>query len=273
VLVAVEALDQLDTLLTIAAALASPETGHGLVIGALASSRADLGELTVGVEQRRAELHERGLEARGAAFTTDDWAADVERLAARQDVSLVLVAMPSSVSLPATLVGVLGTVAADVAVLANASQAVGDGPVVVPFGGAEHDWAALEVGAWLASGLERALRLVGTEEDATVGRRDASRLLASASLAVQQLAGVPTQPSLVAPGARPVLEAAAGAAALVAGFSERWRQEGVGDARAGLAAGAGAPVLLVRRGPRPGGLTPPAGLTRFSWSLHAGARR
>jgi hypothetical protein len=36
--------------------------------------------------------------------------------------------------------------------------------------------------------------------------------------------------------------------------------------RAALAA-AGPPVVFVRRGLRPGGLAPPEGVTRFTWSL------
>ena len=48
----------------------------------------------------------------------------------------------------------------DVAVLvAREEQPVAPGPdqpVVVPFGGAEHDWAALELGAWIAAATGRA---------------------------------------------------------------------------------------------------------------------
>ena len=50
------------------------------------------------------------------------------------------------------------------------------GPVVVPFTGAEHDWAAVELGAWLA----RAARAAPPRRrrDRPSGGRDASRLLA-----------------------------------------------------------------------------------------------
>jgi nucleotide-binding universal stress UspA family protein len=134
------------------------------------------------------------------------------------------------------------------------------GPVLVPFAGGDHDWSAAELGAWLAAGSP--LRLVGAS-----GRgRDASRLLGSASLALQRAMGIPAEPVLVAPGAAAIVEAAAGAAAVVAGLSERWHREGIGAARSELAAHAPCPVLLVRRGLRPSGLAPPAALTHFAWS-------
>ena len=71
--------------------------------------------------------------------------------------------------------------------------------VYVPFGGGEHDWAALELGAWLASATGAPLRLVGTRADPRSGRRDASRLLADASLAVQRVVDVDAAPVLADP--------------------------------------------------------------------------
>ena len=35
-------------------------------------------------------------------------------------------------------------------------------PIVVPFGGAEHDWAALELGAWIAAVRGAPLRLLSS---------------------------------------------------------------------------------------------------------------
>jgi hypothetical protein len=51
----------------------------------------------------------------------------------------------------------------------------------------------------------------------------------------------------------------------VTGLSPRWKREGVGADRLELAHAA--PVLLVRKGLRPGGLAPPESLTRFTWTL------
>ena len=71
------------------------------------------------------------------------------------------------------------------------------GSVLVPFGGASHDWAAVELGAWLALNTDASLRLAGAS--GAYGGRDASRLLASASLAVQRAFSVPAEPLLVDP--------------------------------------------------------------------------
>jgi hypothetical protein len=60
--------------------------------------------------------------------------------------------------------------------------------------------------------------------------------------------------------------AATGAGLVVAGLSDRWSRDGLGLARIQLARRAGCPVLLMRRGLRPGGLAPPRALTRFTWS-------
>jgi Bacterial transcriptional activator domain len=97
--------------------------------------------------------------------------------------------------------------------------------------------------------------------------RDASRLLADASLIVQRTAGIVAEPLLAGRGRRGVAALAEDAGLLVVGLSERWRQEGLGRARGELAAALPAPTVFVRRGTRPGGLAPPETRTRFSWSL------
>jgi hypothetical protein len=64
-----------------------------------------------------------------------------------------------------------------------------------------------------------------------------------------------------------MLEASRDAGLVVVGLSTRWHREGLGAVRLRLAREATAPVLLVRRGLRPGGLAPPAALTHFTWSI------
>jgi hypothetical protein len=54
------------------------------------------------------------------------------------------------------------------------------------------------------------------------------------------------------------------------GLPERWRRDGLGRVRGSLAGTARPPVLLVRRGLRPGGLAPRESLTRFTWTLGPG---
>ncbi len=141
------------------------------------------------------------------------------------------------------------------------------GAVLVPFGGADHDWAALELGAWLARATGRALLLLGPLAKPEGGARDASRLLAQASLIVQRFLDVAAEPLLTPPGVDGIVEAASEAGIVIAGLSSRWRQEGVGEVRREIVRRVAQPVLLVRRGIRPGGLAPTATLTRFSWSL------
>jgi hypothetical protein len=72
---------------------------------------------------------------------------------------------------------------------------------------------------------------------------------------------------LTPPGEDGMLEASREAGLLVVGLSTRWHRDGLGPARLRLAREAIPPTLFVRRGLRPGGLAPPATLTRFTWSI------
>jgi hypothetical protein len=156
----------------------------------------------------------------------------------------------------------------DVALAVGPAAAAGDAaPVLVPFGGHTHDWAAVELGAWFARATGRRLQLAGAQADAAAGRRDASRLLGHASLALQRVLGIDAEPVLAAPGPDGIVAVAQGAGLVVAGLSDRWAREGLGPARLALARQAAAPVLLVRRGLRPGGLAPPRAMTRYTWSV------
>jgi hypothetical protein len=204
-----------------------------------------------------------------AAFTTVGPGRDAVRLATVYDVDLVLIDAPpglDSERVPQELAILLDESPADVAVLAGGEPKPGSG-VVVPFGGGDHDWAALELGAWLSSSAGTPLWLIGTRADPQRGQRDASRLLADASLAVQRVVGVHSEPLLVERTAGSLVAAVEGATVVVIGISPRWPQEGIGDARRALVRSALPPTLLVHRGPRPSGLAPRDSLTRFSWSL------
>jgi hypothetical protein len=140
------------------------------------------------------------------------------------------------------------------------------GPIVVPFGAFEHDWAALELGAWTAAALDRPLRLVGAADDVS-GGRDPSRMLADASLIVQHTTGIFAEPLVGRPGPDALRTLAEAAGLFVLGLSDRWRTEGLGKTRAALVASPPAPTVLVRRGLRPSGIAPQATLTRFTWSI------
>ena len=242
--------------------------GHELVVVSLLPDAHHLAATTAGLHELRAAAAERGLEMRVAAFTSPDPAEDAARLAAEPGVAALIVDAPAGPALDEALVALLRAVPCDVAVLAGGERGTpsAGGPVVVPFAGHAHDWAAIELGAWLASALGSPLRLLGTAVPRGEGRPDASRLLGHASLALQRGLGVASESVLTGPGADGVLESAGDASYVVVGLSERWVREGLGATRSAIAARAGSPVLFVRQGLRPGGLAPAEALTRYTWS-------
>jgi DNA-binding SARP family transcriptional activator len=254
---------RLDAVLMITAGLAR-RPAREVIVARLLDDPRDLTDAAAAAGGYCASLVEGGLEARAAVFTTSAPGADTSRLATEQDVDLVIV--PGAVGLldDPGLVELLDLAPCDVAIMAGDEPALG--PVLVPFAGAEHDWCAIELGAWLAAGWEVPLRLAGPTAE---GQRDSSRVLASASLAVQRALGVAVEPLLVDPGSAALVDAAGAAAIAVIGLSSRWRREGLGEARGGLVR-SGRPTLLVRKGLRPGGLAPTEHLTRFTWSLRTG---
>ena len=264
VLVAPTAIDALGDLLRLAESLAGAEPQHELIVVAVVPA-ADLEAATAAVAAQRSELLARGIPARTAAFSSPDRGADVARLAQQDGVDLLVTDCPGA-ALSAELVETLERAPCDVALLAAAGGPPREGPVIVPFGGAEHDWAALSFGAWVARATGDPLRLIGAASD-SAGGRDASRLLADASLIVQHVAGIAAEPLLSEPGRQGIEQLAEGAGLLVVGLSERWRGEGLGRTRGELAEAPPAPTVFVRRGTRPGGLAPAETRTRFRWSL------
>jgi hypothetical protein len=198
-------------------------------------------------------------------LTSDRPADDLVRLASVYDADLLLVHPPADLdteSLPPELIGVLERSPVDVGIVAGTRLRADGAGVFVPFVGGEHDWAALELGAWLASSTDTPLTLIGSTVEG-----DGSRLLADASLAVQRAIGVPTEPALAEPGQDGLLAAVHGASIVVVGVSERWRERGLGPARRALVRSGSVPALLVHHGPRPGGLAPSEARTRFTWTV------
>jgi DNA-binding SARP family transcriptional activator len=252
VLVAPRGLDGLEPLLGLAEPLAA---AHEVVVACIVPA-SGLGAVTAALSRRRAELLERGVAARAVAFSSPTPHTDVLRLAARDGVDLLLTDDPALLRADPPC---------DVALLVGGPPRAG--PVLVAFGGGWHDWAALELGAWMVRATGAPLRLVGATTDGRAGGRDASRLLADASLILQRTVSVMAQPLLTEPGRRGLLDAAAGAGLLVVGLSDRWRYEGLGRMRAELLEEPPAPTVLVRRGPRPSGIAPRDALTRVGWSL------
>ena len=187
------------------------------------------------------------MEARAAAFVSTSAGADTSRLATEQDVDLILVTAGPALLDDPDLGELLRTAPCDVGVVVG--EGLVPGPVLVPFAGAEHDWSAIELGAWLAGSWQVPLRIAGP---AVEGGRDSSRLLASASLAVQRALGVAAEPLLVEAGPAALVEASRDAAIAVVGLSDRWRKDGLGPTRSALV-GTGRPALLVARACGPAG--------------------
>jgi DNA-binding SARP family transcriptional activator len=260
--------DRLEGVLAMANSFAA-SPGRELIVARLVADETRLRPAVAAVNSHRKSLPAR---TRTAAFTTIEPGRDAVRLAASYDVDLVLIDAPPGLAYNDQVSEELATLfersPADVAVLAGGDMRGGSGGFV-PFGGGEHDWAALELGAWLSSSVGCPLRLVGTSADPQRGQRDASRLLADASLAVQRVVGVDTEPLLLEPTAGALVAAVHEASFVVVGISPRWRREGIGETRRVLVRRAKAPTLLVHRGPRPGGLAPGEPRTRFTWSIES----
>jgi|SRR5581483_10372835 len=259
---------RLGALLAIAEPL-STRPPRELLLASLAAGQGELAAATAALAAHRAVLAGRGVRCRVAAYTTSEVGAEAALLATEQPVDLVLTEAPPKLLEGGPLGEPLSTLLeqspCDVGLLTGGGGAEG-GPIVTPFGGDDHDWSAIELAALLAASLGTTLRLLGTEADPALQRRDASRLLARASLLVQQLVGIVTEPALIPPGDRGVVQASRDARLLVVGLSDRWPHEGIGPVRLAVATASQAPVLFVRRGPHPHGLVPSHTLTRFTWT-------
>jgi DNA-binding SARP family transcriptional activator len=234
-----------------------------LILARLVGSGADLPTAAAVANEHRDALLARGVAARAITFTSAAPGDDLVRIASQQDVDLLIVDGGPDLDDP-VLATVLVHAPCDVAVHVARGEPQREGPVLVLFAGGDHDWSAVEVGAWIAGAQGVPLRLAGPAEGV---ERDASRTLASASLAVQRVLGIAAEPVLLRPAAPDVLAEAEQAAVVVLGLPERWRRGGLGVVRGALALNARPPALLVRRGLRPGGLAPRESLTRFTWTL------
>jgi DNA-binding SARP family transcriptional activator len=234
-----------------------------LILTWLIASGTDLGATAALANEHRSALFARGVSARAITFTSAAAGDDLVRIASEQDVDLVLIDGRPDLGDP-VVETVLARAPCDVAIHVGRGEPLRKGPVLVLFAGGHDDWSAVELGAWIAGAQCVPLRLAGPAEGV---ERDASRALASASLAVQRVLGIAAEPVLLAPMVPDILAAAEEAAVVVVGLPERWRRDGLGRVRGALAVDARPPALLVRRGLRPGGLAPRESLTRFTWTL------
>ena len=252
--------------------------------GARTGVRAGLQTENLALERASREINEirerlasDGVVARGVALTSTNPGDDLVHIVEREPVDLVITDGRQRLFGEGVPQGdgteLLERAPCDVAILVakeqDAIELGPDHPILVPFGGAEHDWAALELGSWLAASTGAPLKLLGAggQTDET---KSVTRMLADAGLLVQQATGVSTEPLVVAGGRDSIVDAASGAGLLVLGLSERWKREGLGATRAAIAAESVAPTLFVRRGARPGLFAPKENVTQFRWSMVGG---
>ena len=132
-------------------------------------------------------------------------------------------------------------------------QAFADG-IAVPFAGGDHDWAAAELGAWLAAGASAKLLLIGAEKAVTMPAMPAGCWLRRPSPSSSSWASTSSR-CLRTRDRKDSWRPLRTAGIAVVGLSPRWRREGLGESRRALLQ-AVSPTLLVHRGARPGGLAP-----------------
>ncbi len=268
----------LDDLLTLAEPLSQSKPARDLLVVQLIGSWSPKLATPAGAQLVRAtetlnavqkDLLRRGIASRVVAFTSEGPDADVGRLTDDYSVDLVMMdGRPEDLQASGSLGAAIEAAGCDVAILVTESRHLDvgtDRPVMVPFGGTDHDWAAVLFGAVVAQAYRSPLHLVGSAADLGSGRRDASRLLGTASLMVQQAVRVVAEPVLVEPG-EGVAEAMASAGLVVLGLSERWSSEGLGALRERIVRTVPAPVVGLRRGPRSATSGRRDALTTFSWS-------
>jgi DNA-binding SARP family transcriptional activator len=285
VVVLPDRLDRLGALAELAGPFGRSRNPHEVILtwieppGPAAEVSRALAEASAVLARLRAELVEGGARARVAAFTAAERGADVLRLALRPEVDLLVLGGDLSDledgRFGPDLDRALAAAPCDVALWFerdDPAPVADDGPILVPFGALEHDWAALELAGWLASTTGRPLVLLGAAAGSNGDQRDASRMLADAGLLIQRASGVVPEPRLVEPGRAGLLETIGEGCLVVSGVSDRWSVEGLGATRLELARSARSPVLFVRHGQRPSGLSPPDRLTLYRWSMTSAAR-
>ena len=157
----------------------------------------------------------------GRGLHVDRPGVDMARLAREHDVDLLLVDAPDGLLEDARVLACSTRPRATSA--SSSGRPSGDGPVLVPFAGAEHDWAAVELGAWLARAPARdaAARRRGD------GRRRARREPATRQRVDRRAARARRPRRAAARRSRPggARRGRGGAGIVVVGLTDRWRRE------------------------------------------------
>ena len=268
ILLVSESPEGIEGLLAFAQAAACRDHARGMILTSVVDGQGDVLPATRMLAGFRDRLAETGVTSRVAAFRAADAGAAVEKLALRQEVGLVVAGAAGLVhgGGDELAAGILRSAPCDVALHLAHAGAARQGPVMVPFAGTEHDWAALELATTIAAATGAPLVLTGSNAPAGEDEGDASRLLAAASLIVQQIGGLIAEPLLIPRGADAVIEAAATASHVLTGVPADYQVRGIGSTRREVARRVGTTVTLVRRGARSGVISADRDVTRFSWT-------
>jgi class 3 adenylate cyclase len=268
ILLVSESAAAVEQLLSFARRAARRRGARGVILTCVVDDQEDVLPATRMLAGVRDRLAGAGVKARVAAFRAADAGAAVEKLALRQEVGLVVAnAAPllheGGDELP---LAILRAAPCDVALHLARAGGRADGPIIVPFAGTDHDWAALELAATLAADAGVSLVLTGSNAGDAGEEGDASRLLATASLIVQQIGGLIAEPLLIPRGADAVVDAAMDASHVITGVPIDHSTRGIGRTRREIARRIPTTMTLVRRGIRSGVISPDRDVTRFSWT-------
>jgi class 3 adenylate cyclase len=268
ILLVSESPEGVEELLAFAQAAACRDHARGMILTSVVDDQEDVLPATRMLAGFRDRLAQTGVTSRVAAFRAADAGAAVEKLALRQEVGLVVAGAAALVrgEDDELAIGILRAAPCDVALHLGRAGANRQGPVMVPFAGTEHDWAALELATTIAATTGVSLVLTGSNAPSGEDEGDASRLLAAASLIVQQIGGLIAEPLLIPRGAGAVVEAATHASHVLTGVPADYAVRGIGTTRRDVAGRVGATVTLVRRGARSGVISADRDVTRFSWT-------
>jgi class 3 adenylate cyclase len=268
ILLVAESAAGVEELLAFAQAAASRDRARGMILTSVVDDQQDVLPATRMLAEFRDRLAATGVTSRVAAFRAADAGAAVEKLALRQEVGLVVAGATGLVHGQGNelATGILRSAPCDVALHLARTGSSPQGRVMVPFAGTEHDWAALELATTIAASTGASLVLTGSNAPSSGDEGDASRLLAAASLIVQQIGGLIAEPLLIPRGADAVVEAAANASHVLTGVPVDYELRGIGNTRREVARQVGATVTLVRRGARSGVISADRDVTRFSWT-------
>jgi class 3 adenylate cyclase len=268
ILLVSESAQGVEELLAFAAAAACRDHARGMILTSVVGDQEDVLPATRMLAGFRDRLAETGVTSRVAAFRAADAGAAVEKLALRQEVGLVVAGAAALVrgEDDELATGILRAAPCDVALHLARAGANPRGPVMVPFAGTEHDWAALELATTIAASTGVPLVLTGSNAPSGEDEGDASRLLAAASLIVQQIGGLIAEPLLIPRGADAVVEASVNASHVLTGVPADYTVRGIGATRREVARRVGTTVTLVRRGARSGVISADRDVTRFSWT-------